>query len=87
MPMTALWLLRLATWLALEKPPPPPETVRVATIAYPGGSPSDYGCKNDFCAFDLLIRAAKDAGAGPSSESESEQCGECWPLEATSRCI
>ena len=63
MPMTALWLLRLATWLALEKPPPPPETVRVATIAYPGGSPSDYGCKNDFCAFDLLIRAAKDAGA------------------------
>lgn len=61
--MGTLWLLRLATWLALERPPPPPETVRVATIAYPGDAPSTYGCKNDHCAFDLLIRAAKDAGA------------------------
>lgn len=68
--LNTLWLLRLATWLAVEHPPDPPETVRIATIAYAGGAPAEYGCTDDRCAFHKLLTAAKKDGASLAITSE-----------------
>lgn len=61
--MTFLWSLQLATWLTANAGALPQPTVRVATIAYPGGTPGLLGCKTDRCAFEQLIRLASAEGA------------------------
>lgn len=61
--MSALWLLRLATWISVATPSQAPETFRVATIGYAGGEPSAFGCDRDLCAFETLIRSAAASGA------------------------
>lgn len=60
--MSAVWALRLTATLMVSRPTEIQPTVRVAAVSYPGGAPHRYGCQDDTCAFDAIIRAAAREG-------------------------